>query len=83
MKKNHGTWGMFLDDLKTKRMCERAVEKEPDFLEDVPDWFVTQEQIKLRDDRLIKWYNGYRKRKAQKAKMKEELLPIAWHPSRY
>ena len=27
--------------------------------------------------------DGYQKRKAQKAKTKEELLPITWHPSRY
>ena len=26
---------------------------------------------------------GYQKRKAQKGPLKEELLPIAWHPSRY
>ena len=26
---------------------------------------------------------GYQKRKAQKVPLKEELLPIAWHPSRY
>ena len=30
---------------------------------------------------MIKWYNGYQNRKAQKAKIKEELLPIAWHPN--
>ena len=24
-----------------------------------------------------------KKRKAQKAKIKKELMPIAWHPSRY
>ena len=34
------------------------------------------------DDKLIKWYECYQKRKAQKAKIKEELLPIAWHPDR-
>ena len=28
---------------------------------------------------MIKWYNGYKKRRAQKAKIKEELMPIAWH----
>ena len=28
-------------------------------------------------------YDGYKKRKAQKASIKEELLPIAWHISRY
>ena len=35
------------------------------------------------DDELIKWYNGYKKRKAQKALIKEELMPITWHQSRY
>ena len=32
---------------------------------------------------FFKWYDGYRARKAQKASLKEELLPIAWYPSRY
>ena len=38
----------------------------------------------LRDDsdywynnKIIKWYDGYKKRKAQKAKIKDELMPIA------
>ena len=53
---------------------------------------MSQEQVKLwhdSDNWLIrwwyynKWYDGYKKRKAQKAKIKEELLPITWHPSRY
>ena len=35
------------------------------------------------DDEIIEWYEGYKKRKAQKAKIKEVLLPLAWHPSRY
>ena len=35
------------------------------------------------DGVIIKWYNGYQKRKTQKAKRKEELMPIAWHPSRW
>ena len=35
------------------------------------------------DDELIEWYNGYKKRKAQKASIKEELITVAWHPSRY
>ena len=57
----------------------------------VPDWFVTDRQIKIwhdndeycNDDKLIEWYNGYKKRRAQKASIKEELLPIAWHPSKW
>ena len=35
------------------------------------------------DDRLIKWYEDYKKRKAQKAKIKKELIPFTWHPSRW
>ena len=54
----------------------------------VPDWFVTQQLLRQWDDYYddngyIKWYDGYQKRKAQKAKIKEELMPIAWHPSRW
>ena len=53
-----------------------------------PDWFVTQEQTKSQydddyDDEVPGWYEGYQKRKAQKAKIKEELLHIAQHPSRW
>ena len=33
-------------------------------------------------DNFFKWYEGYKKRNAQKASIKK-LLPIAWHPSRY
>ena len=35
------------------------------------------------EDNFFDCYEGYQKRKAQKVKIKEELLPIAWHPSRY
>ena len=35
------------------------------------------------DDKLSEWYDGYKKRKAQKARIEEELMPIAWHPSKY
>ena len=35
------------------------------------------------EDKFFGWYDGYRKPKAQKAQIKEELLSIAWHPSRY
>ena len=51
---------------------------------------MTQQQIKLwddddkscNDDELIEWYEGYKKRKAQKVKIKQELLLIPWHPDR-
>ena len=70
-------------------MCDKAVRKNRFSLQFVPDWFVTQQQLKLRhyyddycnDDKLIKRYNGYKKGKAQKASIKEELLPVTWHPS--
>ena len=35
------------------------------------------------DDVLITWRNAYIKRKTQKAKIKEELMPVAWHPDRW
>ena len=31
---------------------------------------------------MIKWYEGYKKRKAQKSKNKERVNPAAWHPDR-
>ena len=34
-------------------------------------------------DNFFEWYNSYKKWKAQKASIKEELLPITWHPSRH
>ena len=71
--------------------CIKAVEVDPSFLQIVPDWFVTQQQLKIwhdddeycSDDEIIKWYDGYKKRKAQKASIKEGLMPITWNPSRW
>ena len=34
------------------------------------------------DDELSNWYEGHQKRKSQKAKIKKELLPVAWHYNR-
>ena len=75
------------DYLKTQKMCDNVVRRDPYSLQFVPDCFVTSQQIKIwkdddeyrDDDELIKWYDGYQKRKPQKAKKKEELMPIAWH----
>ena len=71
-------------------MCDDAVRYYPYSLEHVPDWFVTQQQIDKwynnnyvhNDEGLSKWYEGYEKRKAQKASIKKKLRPIAWHPDR-
>ena len=35
------------------------------------------------EDKYFEWYEGYKKRKAEKAQIKKELMPIAWHPSRW
>ena len=79
------------DYFKTQEMCNEAVQKRQCLLEYIPDWFVTQHQIKIwhdddgcyHDDKLIGWYNDYKKRRILKASIKEELLPISWHPLRY
>ena len=67
-------------------MCDKAVKDDPSSMQFVPYWLVTQQQIDVwyENDHwyhnydIIEWYEGYKKRKAQKAKIKEELLPIAW-----
>ena len=56
----------------------------------VSDWFVSQLQLDVwydddywyHNDEVIEWYDEYKKRKAQKTKIKEELMPIAWHLDR-
>ena len=61
----------------------------PVFFAVCPDWFLTQEQVKLwrdyddyyDDDKLIK-RQDYKKLTTQKPKIEEELMPVAWHPSR-
>ena len=78
------------DQFKTREICDNAVNHSPYMLEDVPDWLVTQQQLKrwydhdsCYDDEIIEWYNGYKKQRTQKAKIKEELMQVAWHPSRW
>ena len=73
------------DQYKTQEMCEKAVEEDPYSLQLVPDWFVMQDQVKIwyddddycNDDELITWYDAYKKRRAQKVEIKEDLMPIA------
>ena len=38
----------------------------------------------VNDNGVIKWHNkdSHQKWEAQKAQIKKELMPIAWHPSR-
>ena len=45
-----------------------------------------EEKCKIHDlalEKLQRAREEWNKRKAQKAKIKEALLPIAWHPSRW
>ena len=70
-------------------VCKEAAQKRLCLLESILDGSMTQQQIikTWKDDNYwndngIKWYDEYKKRKAQKASIKEELMPIAWHPSR-
>ena len=79
------------DHFKTQKMCDMAVQRDPRTLEFIPDWFLTQQQIDIwhQDDYycnksyIIGWHEGYQKRKAQKVRIKKELMPIAWHQSRW
>ena len=68
-------------------MCDKLVGDYLFFLQLVPDWFVTKQQVGIwyddnyvyNDNEMIEWYEGYKKRKAQKATIKEKLMPISWH----
>ena len=75
------------DLFKVQEVCIKAVEEDPRMLGYVPDWSVMQsEQLKMcynYHHELIKWYENHEKRKAQIAKIKDKLMPIAWHPSRW
>ena len=75
-------------------MFEKVVKDDPSSLQYVPDWFVTGEWACMwydksdywaddENNKFFKWYDGYKKRKAQKAKLKEELMRVVWHPSRW
>ena len=75
---------------KTQAVCNEVVRLGPWNQRYIPDWFVTQHQVKswhdnvyyCNDNRHIKWYKGYRNRMAQKAKIKDKLVPIVWYPDR-
>ena len=80
---------------KTQEICDKAVRDDSSSLQYASDWFVTMEWVYMGydgsehcdddddEDNFFKQYDGYKKRKAQKASIKEELLPITRHPSRY
>ena len=71
-------------------MCDDAAKDDSSSVEFVPDWFVSQQQIDLwcdndywyNHDDNIECYEVYKRRKAQKVKIKEELVLIAWYLNR-
>ena len=75
------------DQYKTQEMYNEAVQSDPEVLEYVPDQFVTLQEMWYDefddDDVLITWRDAYIKCKSQKAKIKEELMPVAWRPDRW
>ena len=80
----------FPNHFKTQKMSDNVVLKDSYSLQFVPDWLVTWQQMKIwaddddcyHDDEPIEWFKKYRKRKAQKASIKEELLPTTWYLDR-
>ena len=86
VKKSPWMLELIPDQYKTQEMCNEAVEKNAWMLEHVPDQFVTQkmcnEAVK-KSPCALWWYKGYEQCKAQKAKIKEELMAVAWHPGRW
>ena len=60
-------------------MCNKTVKDDRWLLEFVSDNLKKQKMnpVKKNQHRLSKT------RRAQKSKIKEELMPIAWHPSRH
>ena len=82
-----------LDNFNMQDMCNEAVGWHPYLLQYVPDWFVTREGVDMwyddseycdnDADNFFKCYDLYRKRKTQKASIKIDLTPIAWHASRW
>ena len=87
--RSHSSFMYIPDCFKTQEMCSDKFHFS-DEVDDIPDWFITLEMIAIVsrpccarcDFEFDEWFNGYKERKAQKAQIKAELLPIAWHPDR-
>ena len=85
------------DHFKMQEICDKTVKDDSSSLQFFPNWVITWELVDMwyddyydcdgghwdddDEDKSFEWYDGYKKRKVQKASIKEELLPIAWHPS--
>ena len=68
------------DHFKAQKICDKVVgDGSPIFLEHVPDWFITNKQLKIMVDHcnniwFIKPYEGYKKRKTQKTRVNAYCL---------
>ena len=47
--------GYVPNDFKVQKMCNKAVHMDPWLLNYVSDWFVTEHQVKIWHDKIIKW----------------------------
>ena len=83
VKKNPRILRYAPDHFNTQKICNEVVGQQPCLFLDVPDWFVTRQVGPWHNDELIECYQGYHKRKPQKAKIEEELMPTTWHPSHW
>ena len=67
------------DYLKTQEMWDKIFWEGTSSLQYFPDWFVIRQQVKLwhddydycDDDEITEWFEGYKRRKAQKAQIKK------------
>ena len=87
--RSHSSFMYIPDCFKTQEMCSDKFHFS-DEVDDIPDWFITLEMIAIVsrpccarcDFEFDEWFNAYKERKAQKAQIRDELMPIAWHPDR-
>ena len=76
------------DEFKTQDMCNRAVREYPCMLKYVTDEFKTQDMCEeaIREDSELWEYAGvlfsYHHKRQFGRGIRDELLPIAWHPDR-
>ena len=88
VEKYHYNFAYVPDRFKAQEMCNAKFSYSEE-VDDIPDWFITPEMIENGggccdscDDEFREWIKGYKERKSQKTQIKDELLPIAWHPDR-
>ena len=72
-------WSMCQISLRRQR-CVNLLLKICCLIQYVPDLFVTDEMLEKCQNE--EWIVLYKQRKDHKAKIKEELLSVAWHQSR-